>query len=457
MLLRKARSFVWRSRQLYLPEQVCSRNGVLEAELFDAGFSHGDSCYNALHRAANGKIYFAIGSWRSDTAARLFSFDESSHSLSTVGDFDAAVGARPNEAIPQGKVHVEFAEWDRRLYTATHVGFYNTKKRIETPGKIPGRLPYQGGFFLAFDSANSSFTPLSKAPQEEGIIAMAADRARESLYGLSWPSGLFLMSGTKPCEVQSFPSVFGQGERGAPRDGSWSRICRSIGLDPRSGDVYWSDSDGRIFVFRRNSNKIELVASKALGLDGEPSMWRKVVWNAKANAFYGILARTAQLFRFDPADGRVEPLAVLRPEGWRGAAWWQVTPQATLAFHVSDDGETIRYLATGPGAILQDGRREDGRRVRATLSYFSYHIPSGSVRCHGLVRMADGRYPTQAQSLLASGGELYTVAWIELPANSPCRRTSDLRKVRREVQVPQLHGAIEEVNLIRFRDPIATP
>jgi hypothetical protein len=447
----KARSFVWRKRQLYLPEQVCSRNGVLEAELFDTGFTHGDSCYNALHRAANGKIYFAIGSWRSDTAARLFAFDESSHHLATVADFDAAVGAHPNETIPQGKVHVEFAEWDRRLYTATHVGFYNTEKGIEAPGRLTGRLPYQGGFFLAFDPADSSFTQLSKAPQEEGIIAIAADPARGHLYGLSWPSGLFLMSGTEPGEARSFPSVFGQGERGTRRDGTWSRICRSMGLDPRSGDVYWSDSKGKIFAFRRDSNKIEMVAPRGPWHKGLPSMWRKVAWNAKHNAFYGILAGTSQLFRFDPADGRVEPLAVLKPVEWRRAAWWQVRPQATLAFHLSDDGDTIRYLATGPGAILQNGRR-----VRSTLSFFSYHIPSGSVRCHGLVRLADGRFPTQAQSLLVSGGALYTVAWIELPADASCRRTTDLRKLRSAVQVPQLHGAIEEINLIRFRDPVAT-
>src|SRR5580698_6911300 len=407
MLVGKARSFAWQSRQLSLPEQLCSRHGVLPAELLDTGFTHGDSCYNALHQAANGKIYFAIGSWRSDTSARLFLFDESSNEVSALAGFDAAVATDP-EAIPHGKVHVEFAEWNRQLYTATHIGFYDTRNGIEAPGRIAGRPPYQGGFFLGFDTGTCAFTRLSKAPEEEGIIAMAADAARGCLYGLTWPSGLFLMSSMEPCQAQFFPSVFGLGERGARRDGSWSRICRSMGLDPRSGDVYWSDSQGRIFVFRRVSNKIELVASQALWFDGEPSMWRKVLWNRKQNAFYGILSRTSQLFRFDPANGRVEPLAALRPAEWSRAAWWQVKPQATLAFHLSDDGDTIRYLATGPGAILADGQR-----VRSTVSYFTYHIPSAALRCHGLVRMTDGRYVTQAQSLLASGGNVYTVAWIE--------------------------------------------
>jgi hypothetical protein len=449
MLVRKARSFIWRNRQFYLPEHLCSRNGLVEAELFDAGFTHGDSCYNALHRSANGRIYFAIGSWRHDSAARLFCFDESTSGVSMIADFDSAVGEVPGATIPQGKVHVEFAEWGGRMYTATHIGFYNANERIELPGRLPGRAPYQGGFFLRFNPAVRSFTPLAKAPEEEGIIAMAADSAGGRLYGLSWPGGLFLMCDIERSEIRSFGPVFGQGERGAMRDGSWSPICRSLAADPRNGDVYWSDSSGRIFAFRRDSQKIELAADIALSFDGQPCMWRKVVWNSKESAFYGILSRSSRMFRFDPVTRRVEPLAVLRAEERHGEAWWHTSPPATLAFHLCEKDDTIRYLATGAGMIL-----ENGRRVRSTLSLLSYHIPSESTRYHGIVRLPDGRFPTFAQSLLLSNGFLYAVAWSELPADSPCQSVRALLEIRREVQTPQLHGAIEEVNLIRFPDPI---
>jgi hypothetical protein len=177
-------------------------------------------------------------------------------------------------------------------------------------------------------------------------------------------------------------------------------------------------------------------------------MWRSVFWHPKEGVFYGVETTSSQLFRFEPRSGRVELLGALRPEspGGRVRARWYKSPPATLAFRLGPDGETIHYLAVGPGL-----KARDGRRVRSTVHFKTFHIPSRSYRDHGVLRLPDGRYPTSAQSIEAAGGAVYSVCWIELP---PGLQTGRAEKIRRARGPDSSHESpLEEVNLVSFPAP----
>lgn len=441
------RRAVARVRSPWIAEGDLHGDDLVRATLHDAGFALGDSCYHALHAASDGGIYLAIGSKRADTAARLFAFDPAADEVRPVADMNAATGESDARAIAQGKVHTPLVEHDGRLLFATHVGCYQRSARRERIARVPGRAPYPGGHFVALDLADATVASLARAPREEGIIAAALDADRAVLYGLTWPGALLVRHRLGAPTLEVIGAALGEGERGHGR--AWTHVCRTLALDPETGDVFLTDPRGTILVLR--NGKLGRYERCTFAPGGVPQAWRTIRWCAGQSAFVGLAMRTGALFRFRPESGVVEQLARLEPPMLRDTAWWRTRPKATLGFHVDERSSRIRYLATGPALVAADGRR-----VRSVVYLATCTLDGRDLAWHGPLRLADGRFPTFAQSLTARAGRLYTVAWIELPADTRDERVQSVREVRREHGVPEPHGELEEVNLLSFADPLTS-
>src|SRR4051794_12159941 len=103
-----------RARYPLVAERSLDDSRVMSATLHDIGFELGDSCFNALHAASDGRLYSAVGSKRADTAARLFVFEPTAGDVRLVTDMNEATGESALGAIAQGKVHTPFFEHDGR-------------------------------------------------------------------------------------------------------------------------------------------------------------------------------------------------------------------------------------------------------------------------------------------------------------------------------------------------------
>jgi hypothetical protein len=379
----------------------------LVVEGFDLGFPHGEASYNAIGQSPDGTIWFAIGTKSLAAGARLFAFDPRSSALRVVADLDEALPAPSARAIPQGKVHVDLVPFDGAMLGATHIGYYDPRADVERPGTARGYAPYPGGWFFAIE--HDQLVPLAQAPAGEGIITMSVDVPRRVAYALTWPAGLFLTLDLDSRLVRNHGHVMGHG-----------RICRSLGIEPSSGAVFWSDERGRISRF--DGSSIDVVATTP-----RAEMWRKVVWHPAERVFYGTLWRSSALFRFDPFTCAGEELG---PFG---------APPATLAFAL--DGDTLQGLVTGPGVL-----RPRRMQLATSVAHLAYDLGTGTSFTSGPLRLADGRWITQAQSLLLTPDHAYSLCWIEA---RPADRY--LRKLRRYTKEYRTRGYAEEMMLVRMR------
>jgi hypothetical protein len=358
----------------------------LIVDAFVLDFPEGEAAYNGMGIDRDGAVWFAVSTKSPDTGARLFTFSGSS--VQRVADFTPEPGT-----IPQGKVHVELVPYGDAMLGATHVGYYDPRSRDEKPAE--GRYP--GGIF--FSAQRDGIAQLAQAPAGEGIIAMSF--SNDTLFALTWPGGLFLTLDVPSRTLRNHGAVMGT-----------SRICRSLGVEPASGAVFWSDDSGRIFRF---DGEIAQVATTP-----RHEMWRKVVWHPEHRVFYGTLWNSATLFRFDPVALKCDEIGNLGG------------PPATLAFALA--GDELHALINGPGVL-----REHDVQLASSVAYVRFDIGTGAKTTSGPLRLADGRWLTQSQSLLLDGTTRYALAWVE-SKRAPHRITPEYRT----------RGYAEEIVLVRF-------
>ena len=412
---------------------------ILAAELFDAEFPEGDSNYNCCDVGSDGNVYFALATHHPYKHARLYRLDPSSPRVELVADIGEAVGEAGESLVPHGKIHVNLFEFAGTFHTAT-------SRSLD-----PSNRPYSGGRFLELDIQTGGLRVVGAAPTDEGILSMAADHQRARLYGLTWPSGLLLSCDLATGVTSTIGRVFGKGERGGTRALGSAPICRSLALDPRDGAVYWSDSRGRIRAYRFGSDSPESVPGCRLsgaGLRGR-AIWRQIVWHPRERVFYGIQDRHSVLFRFDPHQETLHPIDHIPASQYRSHRSTN-EPRGSLAFRLAPDGETLYYLATGPSLVAGDGRR-----VRRTVHFITYHLPTRQYRDSGVLRLSDGRYPVYCQSMAIYDQLVYAVCWIEVPSSldSDGRSAEAIRRARAIATSSESEGFVEEVNLIRFPVP----
>lgn len=400
----------------------------IDCEFFQPDFLVADCNYHSLASASDGKIYFTLGTHAPGSAARFYSFDPRTETISFVAEMDKVVGEDAAGDISQGKIHTRFFEHGGKLWFASHTSFYEEG----LPGVNYGeRTPYSGGHFMSYDLATEKFEDLATVFPSEGIISMTMDKENEVLYGITWPSGLLVSYDVKADDLRTWGAVQDRGEWG-PHPEEWDRICRTLGVDPE-GSVYGSTMDGRIWKYDRKEarrvsyidgldlSKVPFTQSASETLKGDfQNNWRVIEWNPDTNSFWGVLFETATLFEFDPANTYIRSVADLRPEPYQGMPR---NPETSQLGFLLGPNNTIFYLAHGP-AIEIEGKP----KVQSGLYLFTYEIDKGKFTNHGAVISSDQRRPFFAESLTTGADDhLYTVAWVEV---TDPERIAKLREAR---------------------------
>jgi hypothetical protein len=423
------------------PHKVSTAPGILHARFYDSGFRLADDNYNACFRATNGKIYYVLASGSYKTGAQMFAYDPVTSQIEHVGDLTAAAGEAGLHAVPQGKGHSIFVEFNGKLYFASHVGFYSppTPSGQELIGIPPrGYKPYPGGHFLSYDLATHNFNNFAKAPEGQGIISFAMDTKRQRLYGLTWPAGLFLRYDIRTHNLKNFGSAFKGGETGIPGK-TFRVICRSLVVDPDDGSVYFTTGDGDIMRYGYDTDSVKKVEGVSLEKDifgcfnpSEPGTmaynWRQAFWYPSEKVIYAIHGRSGYLFRFDPRLRTVQVITRLVSDQTRSSGMYDNNKNGYLGFKLGPDGHTIYYLT---GARPKTSDEPD------QIHFITYDIISKRCRDHGVLQLADGRRPFFAQSIaIGPRTMVYTVAKLRVPG-------------------PQASGKTFKIDLLSFPNPLS--
>jgi hypothetical protein len=397
----------------------------LTAESFDSGFPLSHATFNGMLAASDGKVYYVLCASTIDTGAQMYSFDPATKAIRHLGDLTEASGEKGLKTIPQGKSHVNFVEWQGKLYFATHVGYYTIQNGMERMGvPPPGYKPYPGGHFLAYDMASGKFENLASAPPEQGILAMNMDVKRGRLYGLTWPSGFFLRFDLASRDLKNLGPTSKEGEGG--NGPTYRVLCRSLPVDPEDGSVYFTTADGDILRYRYDRDAIETVQGENMRKDyfGSYNLaaggrmgynWRQTFWYPPERAIYGLHGNSGYLFRFDPRVPRVDVIERITSEPSRRSGMYDEFAYGYLSFALGPDGRTVYYLTTGP-ILDENGRRlAAGRGTRGApredLRLVTYDIPAAKYEDHGAILLPDGQRPTLVHSIaVAKDGTVYSLA-----------------------------------------------
>jgi hypothetical protein len=105
----------------------------------------------------------------------------------------------------------------------------------------------------------------------------------------------------------------------------------------------------------------------------------------------------------------------------------------------------IHACATGPGLL-----RESELPLASTVSHATFDLATRETRFSGPLRLHDGRWITQAQSLLLVDGFAYSLCWVELPAGDRSPRAQHVRALRRHTPEYRARGYAEQMMLVRF-------
>lgn len=414
----------------------------LIAQLHPSHFEKCDSNFDSCSVASDGCVYFTLCSHDIDTHARIYRQGPTGEPT-CLGDLGTIVGEAGAKSVPQGESHSPYYEHEGTLYLATHCGYYKPSSNKEEPGEAPpGYTTYPGGHFLSYDMKAGQFSKLAQAPAGEGFMTLSMDRGRGRLYGLTWPRSYFMYYDLETKEMVNLGPVSGEGEIGTGE--TYYCLCRSLGIDPRDGSVYFTNPDGEIYRFSHAENRIEGTGvSLRRDIFGhweihEPGHqgynWRKAHWHAGDERFYAVHGKSGFLFSFDPQAGQVDIIERLAADELRRNGRYEPFRYGYLSFEVGPDGDTIYYL-TGTYGL----EAEDGRKVEETLHLVTYGLRTGKYLDHGVLRLDDGRYPTMTQSIAVHpNGRIYTAPWIEKPGAAPSAGGR----------------APHQVELISFEDPL---
>jgi hypothetical protein len=401
----------------------------LIARTYNSGFALAHDTYNGMGTASDGKIYYVLSAEPHNVAGQMYSFDPATKQIRHLGDLTEAAGEKGKNVISQGKSHVTFVESGGKLYFGTHIGYYSIIDGMEKMGVPPaGWQPYQGGHLLSYDLKSGEFESLAVAPRKEGVLTMNMDPQRRRIYGLTWPTGHFFRYDLATKQTKELGAFFRDGENGA--GSSYRTICRSLALDPRNGNVYFTDGDGAIHRYRYESDTVETVAGENMKKDYfglyDPTSaghmaynWRQVVWYAPGNQVYGVHGNSGYLFRFDPDAERLEIVERITSEPSRRSGMFDQFSYGYLGFALGPDSKTLYYLTGGP--IYRDGRRVTGKESTAkgeskgeeNLHLITYDIPTGKYTDHGAIFFENGDRPAYVNSIaIGKDGTVYSLARI---------------------------------------------
>ena len=407
-------------------EQAQSPGG-LTARRYYSGFPDAHDTYNAISTASDGKVYYVLSSTRHDVGGQLYRYDPVSDKTEFLADLSEALGEKQQRFIAQGKSHVEFTECDGKLYFTTHAGYY---QMIDGAEQMPVVAPegyklYPGGHFLYFDMKTGKIHDLALAPDGEGIITMAMDTERKHLYGLTWPKGLLIDYDLDAATLRNLGPATKAGETQLGT-ADFRVICRSMFVDPRDGNVYYSTADGDIYAWNPSFEEPRKVEGVDLRLDYfgkyDPSdagsmgyNWRKIYWYAPENKAYGVHGNSGYLFTFDPQEKKVEIVDRITSEPSRKSGMFDQFSYGYLGFRIKDG--TIYYLTGAP--VYENGKRVAGlekinmgaAKGSEHLHLVTYRIPQKQYKDLGPIFYEDGSDPTYVNSIaIGNDKDVYTLA-----------------------------------------------
>nr|WKN37289.1 hypothetical protein K4G66_01020 [Tunicatimonas sp. TK19036] len=405
---------------------------ALTAQQFYSGFDKAHDTYNAISVASDGKVYYVLSSESVKVGGQMYAYNPQTNHIQHLGDLTEICGEKGQRAISQGKSHVSFHENQGKLYFATHIGYY---EQIDGMERLPVTKPdgynlYPGGHLLAYDLASETFDDLAIAPHGEGILTLTMDKDRNLLYGITWPKGYFIQYDIQQKKLETYGLIHQMGEAGFPGD-DYRVLCRSMFVDPKDGQVYFTTSDGNIFSFSPSVKSICKLEGVHLRLDYfggyDPTRpgsmgyhWRQIFWHPTEEVAYGVHGNSGYLFRFDPRKPSVELLERITSEPSRRSGMSDQFSYGYLGFQLSPDQETIYYLTGGP--VYQNGQRLEGEKSIAkggargieNLHLVTYHLPTRQYRDHGSIFYPDGTPPTYVNSIaISEARDVYTLARFE--------------------------------------------
>jgi len=403
----------------------------LTAKRYYSGFALASDAYNAITAASDGKIYYVLSSESYEQGGQLYVYDPKTDETQFIADLTNVCGEADKKAIPQGKSHVRFYEYNGKLYFATHCNIYESIDGI--PG-LPQHVPdgyglYPGGHILSYDLTTGAFEDLAIAPNGEGFLTMTIDRVRDLIYLLTWPLGNLFQYTIATDNLLNIGLTCGRGEAGTVGD-DYRVICRSMFVDPRDGRLYLSTAEGNILSYCPDSETLTKVDGAHLRLDYfgryDPTRpgsmgynWRKISWSASEDVAYGVHGNSGYLFRFDPRQSTLTLLERITSEPSKRSGMFDQFRYGYLGFQLGPDDNTIYYLTGGP--IPTDEKRQKGDGSMASesgkeenLHLITYHLPSCRYQDHGPIFYADGRRPSHVNSIaIGADGTIYALARFE--------------------------------------------
>ena len=208
-------------------------------------------------------------------------------------------------------------------------GFGRGRNGILYAGSVPD-LPGESGHLLELKIENQSLSvrDLGSPVSGEGIFSLAVDARRESIYGITSPSGKFFVYDQTSRQTRRFeettPSrrttAFLHDYVMAPED----YLCRRLIVD-RKGRVWGSLPINRLFCFLPETGRLEVLKEELPEGWGRRALGRVDSWAMdEQGILYGGAASEGQLFRLDPESGSVtnlgKPVQMPRMKGLAFAA-----------------------------------------------------------------------------------------------------------------------------------------
>lgn len=402
----------------------------LTATTYNSGFPEAHDTYNALSAASDGKIYYVLSSDQIHVGGKMYVYDPKTDKTELIADLTEVCGEKDQGCVPQGKSHTRFYERNGKLYFSTHVGYYEL---INGMDRLPVNPPagyklYPGGHILSYDLQTRKFEDLAVLPNGEGMVSMTMDSDRGHIYGITWPKGSFVHYDVNNNKLKNLGQISANGEGGEPGD-DFRSLCRSLVVNPDTGTVYFSVSEGDIFSYNPEEGEIKKLDEPNLRLDYfgkyDPKMpgsmgynWRKIFWYKPEDTAIGVHGNSGYLFRFHPEKPNIEIIRRITSELSAKSGMFDQFSYGYLGFQLGPDGETIYYLTGGP--IYINGKRISGEseiakgaaKALENLHLITYNLKNDKYQDHGPVFYEDGSRPLYVNSIAVGSGEIYALARV---------------------------------------------
>jgi hypothetical protein len=378
--------------------------------------------------ASDGLVYYTLSCHNIDVNARVYRYDPFRDEVKLICDMGEAAGEAGLKALPQGKSHSPFFERDGWLYFASHYGYFATTNKREQPAPVPeGYRPYPGGHLMRLNMRTCAVEDLAKAPPEEGILTFNMDALRGRLYCLTWPKGIFLVYNLDTGTMRNLGPVSRGGEVGI--GDQYFCLVRSFAIDPRDGNVYFTNADGEVLCYTLESDSVASFEGVRLNRDifgfwdphrpgHQGYSWRDILWHEESQSFFGVHPKSGWLFRFDPPARSLELIERIAADELRRSGRFEPFRYGYLTLQLGPDRETLYYLTSTYGAV-----ESDGHDLNQAIHLVTYNLRTGHYSDHGVLQLEDGVYPRMAQChAVHKNGRGYTCPWIAKPNREEGKR-----------------------------------